>query len=238
MSFPRLRNTLTRFVRPDRFVKGSELIRALMAVKGSSTQETESFAVQTEKSINQVTETITTIQKTLIDYDMTAKTKFIQTLTNQVTVTGATKTTLLDLTQGTAIFTPDDMAIGQSYQGRAYMEVTYDSGKDYDIFLSIGGQEVQISIPVGTPGPVANAMISLEWVLRFTGGPDTDRECYFVGEYQFIDIAGSFEGPYHLRIPHTLLQVDATQNQPVDISFQGTDGDNTCTTVDIYLIRM
>lgn len=235
MTYPQLNNKIRATLRSIR--DRSAIIRAMMLIKQSTTEETERFAVQTERTITIVSEKITTIEKTLIDHDMTAKTKFIQTLADQVTVSGGTKTTLLDISQGTATFTPEDMAIGQSYHGKIALQVAYDSNKDYNIFLGIGAQEVQVTVPVGTPGPVADAFVSLDFILRFTGGPDPQRECYFVGEYRFVDIAGAYAGPYHLRIPFTLLQVDATTNQPFILAFQGTDAANECKTIDLSLNR-
>lgn len=227
--------TLRRLFPANRPFSPGQLIRALVALRQETTREITRSELTTERSITEVRQQVTVLTQIIEKNDLTAMNKFRQTKANPVTHSGDTKATLLDLTTGTAILTPDDMAIGREYKGEAYMLVSYDSDKPYSLFLSIGGQEAAVNVPVATTGLVENVMVRLSWRLVFYGGPDTDRECYFVGKYELIDNESDFIGSYHRRIPVTTLQVDATQPQPFDLLFQGTDSANSCTTIDIFL---
>ncbi|MEX2379503.1 MAG: hypothetical protein WD530_02070, partial [Vicingaceae bacterium] len=78
MSYAKINNNLRRLLRSIR--DSSAIIRAMMLIKQSSTEEAERYTVQTERHTTQVTQKITTIEKTLTDHDMKTRTKFIQTL--------------------------------------------------------------------------------------------------------------------------------------------------------------
>jgi hypothetical protein len=238
MSFSKLNNAIRQIVRPSVPVFGSQLIRAIALTMRSSTQEAEALHLASERHIQEVEEEVKVIENILQQNDLTEMQKFRQTKANQVNVSGSTKQSLLSISKGTNILTPDEMGIGKEYHGEAWLLVSYDSEKSYDFFLSVGGQEVDVNIPVATTGLIENVMVRLSWHLIFYAGPANERAAYFLGKYELIDNESDFLGSYHRRIPVTDLEIDATQPQPFDLLFQGTDSANTCQTIDLRLSRL
>lgn len=150
----------------------------------------------------------------------------------QVTLTGITKASLLNIDEGSLSFTTEDMAIGSRYKGEVIIDSTWTAGNDYTLFLNLGGQEV--SIPVSTANAGTDLQGILKFKLYFRGGIDSARTFTFKGVYSSISDTGT---SIDIAIPNTELTLDATTAKVFDILWQGDNASNEATLIDFELVR-
>lgn len=158
--------------------------------------------------------------------------KFAQTLANEVTVTGATQTTLLNISQGTVSITPDEMVVGSRFEGKMLAKTTWTGGNDYRIWLNLGGLTNFVNVPVVNSGTGLRVEFTFEIV--FYGGAISTRNVSFSGHLNYISDNGSYQS-----IPFLFDRtIDASGNRDVNIEFDGTDATNSMTTIDIVLKKV
>lgn len=169
-----------------------------------------------EVQVNEQTENIE-VEVSHKGIDIAAYSMLLQSRLNKVTITGATEQSILNLSFGSNILKPADMAIGSSYAGEIELWIKTPEFSDYLLKFDIDGTRMTKMMP--QISAVDHKPMIVKFNLDFLDGVDTARRCLFSGEIH----SGSKVEPLNSFSGDDILTIDASVDRPLDLIYQSTD---------------
>lgn len=214
MEYAKLNNKIRSILKP---VKNSaQIASAIMLLKQSENKSIEKENVRTEKLLEEKANPLHLWMGPYFTWPFA----------------GSLKSSLVNKQAGSNDLQPEEMAIGTVYIGDAILIMAHGENENYSLFLSVGAQEVQISI-AGTPTGMS-AQYRLHFQIHFSHGDADSRKFYFTGFFEDKDSGGKI-----IQIPITSVMqtIDATTAKEFDIKFKGTSLTTSCKIISLTLFR-
>tara|TARA_R110002074_G_scaffold381978_1_gene561370 strand:- start:837 stop:1511 length:675 start_codon:yes stop_codon:yes gene_type:complete len=214
MEYAKLNNKIRSILKP---VKNSaQIASAIMLLKQSENKSIEKENVRTEKLVEKKANPLYLWMGPYFTWPFA----------------GSLKTSLLNKQGGSNNLQPEDMAIGTVFIGEAILILAHGENENYSLYLSVGAQEVQISI-AGTPTGMS-AQYRLHFQIHFSHGDADSRKFYFTGFFEDKDSDGKI-----IQIPITSVMqtIDATSAKEFDIKFKGTSLSTSCKIIALTLFK-
>ena len=214
MEYAKLNNKIRSILKP---VKNSaQIASAIMLLKQSENKSIEKENVRTEKLVEEKANPLHLWMGPYFTWP----------------ITGSLKTSLLNKQGGSKKLHPEDMAIGTVFIGEAILIMAHGENENYSLYLSVGSQEVQISI-AGTPTGMS-AQYRLHFQIHFSHGDADSRKFYFAGFFEDKDSAGQIT---QIPISSVMQTIDATSFKEFDFKYKGSSLTTFCEIRSFTLFR-
>ena len=214
MEYAKLNTKILKLLKPVKH--RAQLAAAIMLLKQSENKAVEAESVRTDKVVEERTSLLHLWMGPYF----------------ALNTAGSLKVNLINKQAGTKRMEPEDMAPGTVYLGEAILVMSHGADEDYNLYLSVGSQEVQISI-AGTSTGMSD-QYHLSFQIHFSHGEDGTRKFYFSGYFEDKDSAGHIT---QIPISAVMQTIDASTFKNFDLKYQGASLTTSCQIRSLTLFR-